>query len=124
VGKVGTSTIRSVIGSKEYDSINSERNEVNAALRTTIDGSIDQWGVQCTRFEIQAITPQSAQVAKQLELQMEAERLKRKNVLDTVRRHAHPAPHNAPSAAVGSMISHGHPRCDASPRARVYRRRM
>jgi len=83
VSKVGTSSIRSVIGCKEYDSINSERNEVNAALAKTIASSIDQWGVECTRFEIQAITPQSKEVAKQLELQMEAERLKRKNVLDT-----------------------------------------
>lgn len=83
VSKVGTSSIRSIIGQKEYDSINSERNEVNAALAKTIASSIDQWGVECTRFEIQAITPQSKEVAKQLELQMEAERLKRKNVLDT-----------------------------------------
>lgn len=43
VGKVGTSAIRSIIGCKEYDSINSERNEVNAALAKTIASSIDQW---------------------------------------------------------------------------------
>lgn len=83
VSKVGTSTIRSVLGRFDYDKINSDRNTINAELVKTVGNSIKEWGVDCTRFEIQSCYPESAQVAKQLELQMEAERLKRKNELDT-----------------------------------------
>lgn len=83
VSKVGTSTIRSVLGRFDYDKINSDRNTINAELVKTVGSSIKEWGVDCTRFEIQSCYPESAQVAKQLELQMEAERLKRKNELDT-----------------------------------------
>lgn len=83
VTKVGTSTIRSVLGRFDYDKINSDRNTINTELVTTVGNSIKEWGVDCTRFEIQSCYPESAQVAKQLELQMEAERLKRKNELDT-----------------------------------------
>jgi regulator of protease activity HflC (stomatin/prohibitin superfamily) len=83
VTKVGTSTIRSVLGRFDYDRINSDRNTINVELVQTVGNSIKEWGVECTRFEIQSCYPESAQVAKQLELQMEAERLKRKNELDT-----------------------------------------
>lgn len=42
-----------------------------------------KWGVQCTRFEVQNFHPSNRDVEKQLELQMAAERERRKQILDT-----------------------------------------
>lgn len=83
VQSVGESTARSIIGRFDYDEIISDRNTITQKLVETIDKSIDNWGVACTRFEIQVFEPQNAAVAKQLELQMEAERRRRENELIT-----------------------------------------
>lgn len=49
-----------------------------------INETLEQkWGVQCTRFEIQNFHPSNRDVEKQLELQMAAERDRRKKILDT-----------------------------------------
>jgi len=48
-----------------------------------IGDSIAQWGVECTKFEIQSFQPANREVERQLELQMEAERNRRKQLLDT-----------------------------------------
>lgn len=42
-----------------------------------------KWGIECTRFEIQDFRPSNREVEKQLELQMQAERERRKQILDT-----------------------------------------
>ena len=83
VRSVGESTVRSVVGNFEYDKIISDRNTITQQLNTTIANSIKNWGVDCTRFEIQEFKPQNVNVAHQLELQMEAERKRRQNVLIT-----------------------------------------
>jgi regulator of protease activity HflC (stomatin/prohibitin superfamily) len=83
VENVGTSAMRSVMGNFPYDKVISDRNTINERLRTVIGKSIDQWGVECTRFEIQSFSPSNKNVEKQLELQMEAERNRRKQLLDT-----------------------------------------
>lgn len=83
VASVGESTSRSVIGKFTYDKIISQRNEINAELIKTVANSIDQWGVKCTRFEITNFGPNSKEVAHHLEKQMEAERRRRENELNT-----------------------------------------
>jgi regulator of protease activity HflC (stomatin/prohibitin superfamily) len=83
VKDVGESTSRSVIGKFQYDKIISQRNEINIELVKTIENSIDQWGVKCTRFEITGFGPQNKEVAHHLEKQMEAERRRRENELNT-----------------------------------------
>jgi regulator of protease activity HflC (stomatin/prohibitin superfamily) len=83
VASVGESTARSVVGKFPYDKIISQRNEINTELVKTIDTSISQWGVDCTRFEITDFGPQNEQVSKYLEKQMEAERRRRENELNT-----------------------------------------
>ena len=83
VKDVGESTSRSVIGKFAYDKIISQRNEINVELVKTIDNSIDQWGIKCTRFEITGFGPQNKDVAQHLEKQMEAERRRRENELNT-----------------------------------------
>ncbi|KAJ7322798.1 hypothetical protein DFH08DRAFT_655432, partial [Mycena albidolilacea] len=41
------------------------------------------WGVECMCFEIQSFQPANREVERQLELQMKAERNRRKQLLDT-----------------------------------------
>lgn len=81
--QVGSSAMRAVIGTFDYDTIISDRNQINDRLCQVIGDSIDQWGVACTRFEIQEFKPSSEAVERQLELQMEGERARRRTLLDT-----------------------------------------
>lgn len=83
VERVGTSALRSILGKREYDQINSMRSDLNADLVKAIDKDTDQWGIKCNMFEIQDIQPISREVVKHLESQMEAERHRRRNELET-----------------------------------------
>ncbi|KAJ6475725.1 hypothetical protein C8R47DRAFT_666302 [Mycena vitilis] len=83
IRNTGTSAVRSVLGHFTYDQVISDRNELNKRLNTVIGTSISNWGVECTRFEIQSFQPANREVERQLELQMEAERNRRKQLLDT-----------------------------------------
>lgn len=84
VATVGESSVRSIIGVFDYDKITSERNEINSTLRENIGKSTLEWGVDCTRFEIQEFVPQNASVQEQLLKQMEAERARRETELKTL----------------------------------------
>ncbi|KAH7104599.1 stomatin family protein [Auriculariales sp. MPI-PUGE-AT-0066] len=83
VRNIGTSAMRSVVGHFNYDEVISDRNKINQRLHDVIGNSIEKWGVDCTRFEIQNFQPSNRDVERQLELQMEAERNRRKQLLDT-----------------------------------------
>ncbi|KAH6905486.1 stomatin family protein [Coprinopsis sp. MPI-PUGE-AT-0042] len=83
VKNTGTSAVRSVLGSFTYDQVIADRNELNKRMNQVIGDSIANWGVECTRFEIQNFQPANREVERQLELQMEAERNRRKQILDT-----------------------------------------
>ncbi|KAJ7176457.1 hypothetical protein C8R46DRAFT_1076393 [Mycena filopes] len=83
IRNTGTSAVRSVLGHFTYDQVIGDRNELNKRLNTVIGNSIATWGVECTRFEIQSFQPANREVERQLELQMEAERNRRKQLLDT-----------------------------------------
>ena len=80
---VGVSSTRAVIGSFEYDEAIKERGAINSALQKVIGDSILTWGVNCTRFEMAVFEPQNSGVAKQMEMQMAAERSRRENELNT-----------------------------------------
>lgn len=83
ISNIGTSAMRSVIGTFEYDDIIGDRNKLNIKLRDVIGDSIKEWGIDCTKFEIQSFEPSNSDIRKQLEQQMEAERSRRKQLLDT-----------------------------------------
>ncbi|KAI0821079.1 hypothetical protein BC629DRAFT_1458051 [Irpex lacteus] len=83
VAFIGTSAMRSVVGNFTYDEVIGDRNAINRKLHDVIGHSIQKWGVDCTRFEIQHFQPSNRDVEKQLELQMAAERERRKKILDT-----------------------------------------
>lgn len=57
ISEIGTSTIRSIIGTFEYDDIISDRNKINKRLREIIGDNIKEWGIDCTKFEIQSFEP-------------------------------------------------------------------
>ncbi len=81
---VGISAMRAVIGQFEYDEIVRERAAINLSLNKNIGTSIDKWGITCTNFEVSNFEPQNTEIARQLELQMEAERKRRENELNTL----------------------------------------
>ena len=84
IWSTGISAMRAVIGQFEYDEIVRERTAINNALNKNIGTSIDKWGVECTNFEVSNFEPQNQEIARQLELQMEAERKRRENELNTL----------------------------------------
>ena len=71
--------MRAVIGKRDYDEIISERNLLNKDLVSVIDKSIDEWGVSCTRFEMQRFEPRNEEVRRELDLKMQSDRRKREN---------------------------------------------
>ncbi|KAJ3770081.1 hypothetical protein FB446DRAFT_184753 [Lentinula raphanica] len=83
IRNTGTSAMRAVLGRFSYDQVISDRNGLNQQLNSVIGNSISNWGVNCTRFEVQSFQPANREVERQLELQMEAERNRRKQLLDT-----------------------------------------
>jgi regulator of protease activity HflC (stomatin/prohibitin superfamily) len=83
VTKVGESTARTIMGRFDYDTAIRSRNEITSELQHIIGDSIKEWGVDCTRFEMRVFEPQNKEVAKHLEKQMEAERARRENDLNT-----------------------------------------
>jgi regulator of protease activity HflC (stomatin/prohibitin superfamily) len=80
----GISAMRAVIGQFEYDEIVRERAAINKSLNENIGTSVDKWGLECTNFEVSNFEPQNQEIARQLELQMEAERKRRENELNTL----------------------------------------
>lgn len=83
IRNAGTSAMRAVLGTFSYDQVIGDRNGLNTKLNSVIGNSIRNWGVEGTRFEIQSFQPANREVERQLELQMEAERNRRKQLLDT-----------------------------------------
>ncbi|KAF9070239.1 hypothetical protein BDP27DRAFT_1324046 [Rhodocollybia butyracea] len=83
IKNTGTSAMRAVLGRFNYDQVIGNRNGLNEQLNKVIGNTIASWGVECTRFEVQSFQPANREVERQLELQMEAERNRRKQLLDT-----------------------------------------
>ncbi len=84
VAAVGESCFRVVVGRFEFDEIIAHRNQLNAEMINILGNSLNDWGIMCSRCEIQHVGPQTKTIAHQLEKQMEAERRRRENELDTL----------------------------------------
>lgn len=77
---VAQTTLRSIIGRHELDQLLSERDRINAELRTTLDAQTEPWGVEVVRVEIRDVQlPESMQRA--MARQAEAERERRAKVI-------------------------------------------
>lgn len=83
IRSVGTSSLRSIVGQFEYDQIIGDRNKINKEWLSVVGNSIEHWGLRTTKTEIQSFGPLDASVAKTLEKQMDAERDRRQQELNT-----------------------------------------
>ncbi len=83
IKSVGESSFRAVIGRFDYDEIISNRNAINIEMLKILGNTTLDWGVNTTRLEVQNFGPQNSEVARQLEKQMQAERTRRENELQT-----------------------------------------
>lgn len=83
---VTTSAFRATVGKFDYDQVISQRNELSNAMLKVLQAQLSSWGVECTKLEIQDFGPKNEQVAHQLEKQVQAERDRRQNELNTLAR--------------------------------------
>jgi regulator of protease activity HflC (stomatin/prohibitin superfamily) len=80
---IATTTLRSVIGSILLDSVLSEREQINNALRTRLDEVTERWGVKVTNVEIREIIP-PRDVQDSMNRQLAAERVRRAVVTESL----------------------------------------
>ena len=80
---IATTTLRSVIGSIYLDSVLSEREQINNALRTRLDEVTERWGVKVTNVEIREIVP-PREVQESMNRQLSAERVRRAAVTESL----------------------------------------
>jgi len=79
---IATTTLRSVIGGIPLDGVLSEREQINAALRTRLDEVTERWGVKVTNVEIREILP-PRDVQESMNRQLTAERTRRAVVTES-----------------------------------------
>jgi regulator of protease activity HflC (stomatin/prohibitin superfamily) len=79
---IATTTLRSVIGAIMLDSVLSEREQINHALRTRLDEVTERWGVKVTNVEIREIIP-PREVQEAMNRQLSAERNRRAIVTES-----------------------------------------
>jgi regulator of protease activity HflC (stomatin/prohibitin superfamily) len=78
--QLAQTTLRSVCGEKELDTLLTERDDINLALQAVLDKHTDPWGVKVTLVEVKQIDlPQEMQRA--MAAQAEAERGRRAKVI-------------------------------------------
>ena len=82
VMQLAQTTMRSEIGKITLDNTFEERETLNAAIVRSIQDAARAWGLTCLRYEIRDIAPPPG-VRAAMELQAEAERRKRAQVLES-----------------------------------------
>jgi regulator of protease activity HflC (stomatin/prohibitin superfamily) len=80
--QLAQTTMRSEIGKLSLDKTFAERDTLNQAIVSAINSAAGPWGVSCLRYEIRDITPPAA-IRSAMEMQAEAERRKRAEVLQS-----------------------------------------
>lgn len=55
--QLARTTLRNVIGSKDFKDVNSERNKLNVELKTLIEAETKKWGIEVVSFEMKEIEP-------------------------------------------------------------------
>ena len=79
---MATTTLRAVIGGIVLDEVLSEREHINAMLRTRLDEVTERWGVKVTNVEIREIVP-PREITDAMNRQMSAERDRRALVTES-----------------------------------------
>jgi len=76
-------TMRAIIGDMNFDSVNSERDKINARMESEMNNLAEQWGMQLISVEINEIEMGSSTLYKAIAQQVRAERLKRAAILES-----------------------------------------
>ena len=82
VTQLAQTTMRSELGKMTLDKTFEERETLNASIVEAINHASSPWGLQCMRYEIRDIMP-SPSVKAVMDMQAEAERRKRAQILDS-----------------------------------------
>ncbi|OMO64105.1 Band 7 protein [Corchorus capsularis] len=80
--QLAQTTMRSELGKITLDKTFVDRDELNEKIVKSIDEAAEKWGLKCLRYEIRDISP-PASVKKAMEMQAEAERKKRAQILES-----------------------------------------
>lgn len=73
-------SMRSELGKIELNKIFQSRKDLNNRIRETLEETTLTWGISCDRYEILKIEPPN-EVRKSMQLQAEAERTRRKDII-------------------------------------------
>jgi regulator of protease activity HflC (stomatin/prohibitin superfamily) len=80
--QLAQTTMRSELGKMTLDQTFAERENLNRSIVHSLNVAAEEWGITCLRYEIRDITPPQA-VRYAMELQAEAERKKRAQILNS-----------------------------------------
>lgn len=80
--QLAQTTMRSEIGKMTLDKTFEERQALNEAIVQVVNDASSAWGISCLRYEIRDILP-SASIRLAMEMQAEAERRKRAEILQS-----------------------------------------
>ena len=72
VTSLAVTTARNVIGTKNFEAVNSKRQDLNKKLKQELDDQTDSWGIDVVRVELEEIEP-PRDVQKAMNDRMEAE---------------------------------------------------
>ena len=78
--QVSQTSLRSVIGRADLDTLLSDREQVNAELRAVIDAPTEDWGIKIDRVEVKDISLPEG-MRRSMSRQAEAERDRRARVI-------------------------------------------
>ena len=73
---LATTTLRAVVGDITLDEVLSQRERINAELRTKLDAETERWGIKVENVEIREIEP-PRDIQEAMNRQMSAERVRR-----------------------------------------------
>jgi len=59
ITRLAQTTARNVIGTKQFEEVNSERQKINKTLHNELEEDTDAWGIDVVRVEMKEITPPS-----------------------------------------------------------------
>lgn len=82
VVQLAQTTMRSELGKIKLDSVFQERMNLNHCIVEAINIAAEAWGIKCLRYEIKDIQL-PVKVKEAMQMQVEAERKKRANILDS-----------------------------------------
>ncbi|MCC6948730.1 MAG: slipin family protein [Bradyrhizobiaceae bacterium] len=79
--QLAQTTLRSVLGKHDLDTILAERDKLNADIRQILDSQTDAWGIKVANVEIKHVDINEVMV-RAIAKQAEAERIRRAKVID------------------------------------------